>query len=538
MTLRRRITLVSAAAVAVAVLLASALTYLLTSSELHAELDTQLRGRAQGLQLAFRERGRQPLRGISPAGLSGTGRAGSQEPLHTLLRDPLRRLRTGPDQVRGYQQLVNSKGEILFRTASLKLPVGPRVRSLAAHGGGGTFRDAEVAGIDMRILAVPLRKGLAVEFAQPLTDVNHLLSRLRLILALVALGGIALAAVLGLLVAGAAVAPVRRLAQAIEHVRSTRDLTRRVRRTGTDEIGRLAVDFNAMLDALQSSMAALDASVSAQRQLVADASHELRTPVTSLRMNIELLQSSRALSEADRGRTLASALSQTEELSALIDDVIALARGQEREDPWEDVRLDEVVLEAVQRAQMHRPGSAIAVDLQPVVLSGAPERLGRAVGNLIDNALKYSPPGSPVEVRLDGGDLFVRDHGMGIPEADLPHIFDRFYRGVETRSRAGSGLGLAIVRQVAEQHGGEVSVSCPQDGGTLMRLSLPRAERVHPPAGQRAGAEAPAPGSAQASSRSDAERPSRDARHDGSRRAERHPPLGSTAAPQAAAPPR
>lgn len=554
MTLRRRITLVSAAAVAVAVLLASALTYLLTSNELHAELDAQLKGRAERLQLAFRERGGHPRRRFSHDHLGGNRASATSEQPQTLSNDPLNSLHTGPGQVRGYQQLVNPQGTILFRTASLKLPVSATVRTLAAHGAGVSFSNARVSGIDMRILAVPLRKGLAVEFAQPLTDVNHLLSRLRLILALVALGGIALAAVLGLLVAGTAVAPVRRLAQAIEHVRSTRDLTRRVRRTGGDEIGRLAIDFNAMLDALQSSMKALDTSVSAQRQLVADASHELRTPVTSLRMNIELLQHSKALGDEEAERTLGAALSQTEELSALIDDLIALADGEERKDSWEDVRLDLVVSEAVERALRNRPASRISIDLQPVVLSGAPERLGRAVGNLIDNALKYSPEGSPVQVSLRGGQLSVRDHGAGVPEADLPHIFDRFYRGLEARGRAGSGLGLAIVRQVAEQHGGGVSVSRPEDGGTLMRLSLPGAEMVEESRdaeqrdlgcaeqGDESGAAQHAalrsPGTAPAQPHTDAGTLSQDAPPGGSRRAEPRPQRGSPSAPRAAAPQR
>jgi two-component system sensor histidine kinase MprB len=470
MSFRRRITLVSAVAVAVAVVLASGLTYLLTYHQLRGQVDTQLRDRAGGLRL------------IAP---------GARETIPSFRRNapilrpksppfPLNKLPSHPNQVRGYQQLIDAQGHVLFRSADVTLPIDAHTRALAASGGRPFLRDARVKGIHLRILAEPLSAGRLIQFAQPLTDVDHLLRHLRLILALLDIGGIALAALLGRLVTGAAVAPVKRLARAFEHVTRTQDLSGRIPAGGGDEIGRLAVSFNAMLDTLQGSMSALDASVHAQRQLIADASHELRTPITSLRTNIEILQQAQDMDPVERQTLLSDVVKQIEELTLLMNDLIDLARGEEPPGNAEDVRLDLVVGEAVERAQRHSPSTPFHVEVDPTLLLGVPARLDRAVNNLIDNAVKYSPPGQPVEIALHGGELTVRDHGPGISAEDLPHVFDRFYRGAEARGRPGSGLGLAIVRQVAEQHSGAIGAEPAAGGGTLMRLRLPGAEAVSP----------------------------------------------------------
>jgi two-component system sensor histidine kinase MprB len=460
MSFRRRITLLSAAAVAIAVVLASALTYLLASNQLYSQLDSQLRDRAQPLLSRFER----PPRSLS--------RLGSR-------RRAFGGIPPGPDQVRGYQQINDAAGKIVFRSSpNLTLSVNAAARKLAAQGGKPFFRDANANDTHLRVLTEALPHGYAAQLAQPLTDVDNVLARLRLILALLDIGGIALAALLGRLVAGAAVAPVKRLTQATEHVTRTQDLSERIEPAADDEIGRLAESFNAMLDTLQSSMSALDASVHAQRQLVADASHELRTPVTSLRTNIEILGQERDMGVDERQRMLDDVVEQIEELTLLMNDLIELARGEQPGAGAEDVRLDLVVEEAIERARRHSPDTPFHIELDKVVLTGAPGRLSRAVNNLVDNAVNYSPGGSSVEIALHGAELTVRDHGPGISQADLPHVFDRFYRGAEARGRSGSGLGLAIVRQVAEQHGGSVSAERAHGGGTLMRLRLPGAEPV------------------------------------------------------------
>ena len=316
-----------------------------------------------------------------------------------------------------------------------------------------------------------------MQLALPLTEVDSLLSRLRLILTLLVVGGIALAALLGRLVADAAVQPLKRLTRAAEHVAVTRDLSGRIEPVGEDEIGRLAGSFNAMLDALERSVSALDASVHAQRQLVADASHELRTPVTSLRTNIEILQHQGPSMDPEEQRGLLSdVVEQIEELTLVINDLIDLARGEEQREDSEELRLDLLVEEVVERARRHSPTSPLRASLEPTLVTAVPARLERAVSNLIDNAIKYSPAGEPIDIDLHGTELSVRDHGPGISGKDLPHIFDRFYRGADARGKPGSGLGLAIVRQVAAQQGGTIAAESAPGGGTLMRLRLPGAE--------------------------------------------------------------
>jgi len=482
MSLRRRITLVSAAAVAVAVVLASLLTYLLTSHQLRGQVDSQLSSRADSLSLVAHSPTRRSHSQLLDLIKSQDSEQAPAQSSATQGVTPLRNLPPRPGQVRGYQQLVDAHGHVLFRSSgNVTLPVDARTRELATGTGKPFFRDARVNGLDMRILAEHIAPGRAVQVAQQLTEVDKLLRRLRLILALLDIGGIALAALLGRLVAGAAVLPLKRLTQATEHVALTQDLSGRIELVGDDEIGRLARSFNAMLDALELSMNALDASVHAQLQLVADASHELRTPVTSLRTNIEILQrQAQSMDPEEHQRLLSDVVEQIEELTLLMNDLIDLARGEEPRADAEDTRLDLVIGEVVDRAHRRAQATPFQVELEPTIVAGVPARLERAVSNLIDNAVKYSPPGEPVEIRLHGQELTVRDHGPGISAEDLPHVFDRFFRGAEARGRPGSGLGLAIVRQVTDQQGGSIVAEPADGGGTLMRLRLPGAESVEP----------------------------------------------------------
>jgi two-component system sensor histidine kinase MprB len=301
---------------------------------------------------------------------------------------------------------------------------------------------------------------------------------------------VALAAGLGRMAARRVLAPLAEVAQTAEHITETEDLSSRLRVHADDEVGALATRFNAMIGRLQGSRAALDESVRAQRQLVADASHELRTPITSLRTNIEVLLAGGELSEEERQRLLHDVVEQTEELSALVNDLIELARGDLPAEHAEDVRLDRVVEEAVARARRNSPRITFQASLVPVIMDGVPERLGRAINNLLDNAARHSPAGATVEVIVDERGVLVRDHGSGVDPDDLPYVFDRFYRGANSRGRQGSGLGLAIVRQVALQHGGAVGVANAPDGGAIFTMRLPV---------QRAPDEEPAPSEAPAS---------------------------------------
>jgi signal transduction histidine kinase len=255
---------------------------------------------------------------------------------------------------------------------------------------------------------------------------------------------------------------VRALAGAVRGVSATRDLGQRIPVSGRDELASLAADFNAML-------AALDASQQAQQQLIADASHELRTPLTAHRTNIELLARSDLPAE-QRQRILAAAVRTTGELSTLVGDLIEAARDGRSVDAREPLALDELVAAAVERAQHSAPGLRFERQLEPYRLVGARSRLQRVFDNVLDNAIKWSPPGATVEIRLADGTLTVRDHGPGIAEADLPHVFDRFYRAAAARGLPGSGLGLAIVKQTLDDHGGSVTVANADGGGTLLTL--------------------------------------------------------------------
>jgi two-component system sensor histidine kinase MprB len=364
-------------------------------------------------------------------------------------------------------QVVTRDGDTLRPPdEELPLPVEDRTLDVAAGDEEAFYSDAEVAGTHVRMLTVPLAPGYAVQISRPLTEVDDSLGRLRTILLLVALGGVALAAALGLVVARTALAPVRRLTEATEEVTETRDLSRRMDDEGSDEVGRLAASFNTML-------AALEESARSQRRFVADASHELRTPLTSLRTNIEVLARADDMPRAERERLLADVVEQLAEMSALVAELVALDRAEEPANGPEDVRLDLLAGEAIERVRRQRAGITFTPDFEESVVRGVPSSIERAIGNMLDNAAKWSPPGGEVEVAVRDGEVEVRDHGPGIADSDLPYVFDRFYRAPSARGRPGSGLGLAIVRRVAETHGGSVVAERVEGGGTRVRLAFP-----------------------------------------------------------------
>jgi two-component system sensor histidine kinase MprB len=373
----------------------------------------------------------------------------------------------------GFVQLVGPHGKTFLtfdERESPPIPVSDDALAVAEGKSTKQFMsDSSVSGRDFRVMTVPVQNTLgqpsALQVAQDLSGVNHTLSKIRKILVGIGVGGIALAAALGLLVSRAALAPVRRLTGATERVRETGDLSERIETYGTDELSRLGASFNAMLSALEDS-------TRKQRQLVADASHELRTPLTSLRTNIEVLAGERTLPPDERERLLSDVVEQLGEMTTLIAELIELARAEQQPAQPEEVRLDLVAADAVERTRRNRPGVDFQTDLAESLVQGVPSTIERAVANLLDNAAKWSPPGGAVEVGVHDGTVTVRDHGPGIAEEDLPFVFDRFYRARSARGLPGSGLGLANVRQVAESHGGEVVAERAEGGGTRMMLRL------------------------------------------------------------------
>ncbi|MEV0371044.1 HAMP domain-containing sensor histidine kinase [Streptomyces sp. NPDC050636] len=333
---------------------------------------------------------------------------------------------------------------------------------------------------------------LAISVATPMDQVTQPLNHLALVLLVVAGVGVLGAATAGLWVARAGLKPVDRLTEAVEHVARTEDLAIRIPADGEDEIARLSRSFNSMT-------AALAASRDLQQQLIADAGHELRTPLTSLRTNIDLLvrseQSGRPIPAVDKAALLASVKAQMGELAALIGDLQELSRppapGQSAGGMADVVALHDVVGTALGRARLRGPSLTLTADLDPWYVRAEPAGLERAVVNLLDNAVKFSPPGGTVQVRLTAGELTVRDHGPGIPQDELPHVFERFWRSPSARSLPGSGLGLSIVARTAEQTGGDVRLRAAAGGGTEAVLTVPGA--ATPPPEMPEPAEPPGP---------------------------------------------
>ncbi|HSY38978.1 MAG TPA: HAMP domain-containing sensor histidine kinase [Polyangia bacterium] len=527
MSFRRRVVLLAAGAVAAAIVIASVVVYVVTGNELHGRIDASLRqkltpGLSQAVQIKtvnvgagelaklIRE-GKLPPGASAPIGFGqsvtrvslprGAAVTGEQPCARAVLRSietayagkasgslssgetapvrsprcvaPVNRLvlpPPAPGSAAGYVQLFQANGQVLrSETRGLQLPVTAATRAVAAGRHNAFFSEATVAGTPMRILTKRAPEGGVWQVALPLSDVDNTLGHLKLVLALVCLGGIALAAALGLLVSRTALIPVRRLTGAAERVARTQDLGHRIQAGEDDELGRLARSFNTML-------AALERSRLAQRQLVSDASHELRTPLTSVQANLDALVIGEELSAHERARILAAAQAQLRELTVLVGDLVDLSKTEIEEVEIEDVRLDLAAAGALQRARLHAPRCPIVLDAEPCLVRAAPARLDRAIANLLDNACKWNPPApasGPVEVRVRDGAIEVRDHGPGISAADLPRVFDRFYRAPGARGRPGSGLGLAIVRQMAEAHGGSVHAANDPAGGARLTLELP-----------------------------------------------------------------
>jgi two-component system sensor histidine kinase MprB len=479
MSFRRRLIVLVSAAVAVAILAASGVAYVLVRAQLRGEIDSALRDEAGavfsiavGPETGVENNG--DLLGPLPAPLPGEKMPGQVSGVTRIVvpQAPL----GGPAI---YAQVVNADGALVKAPIpGVSLPVTKAVREVASGKRDAFFSDTTVNGVHARVYTRPIGSGEALQAARSLDEVDTSLRRLALVLGAVSLGGIALAALLGFAVARSALRPVARLTAAAEQVAHTRDLSRRIDEGGRDELSRLAGSFNEMLAALEVSVAALERSVTAQRQLVADASHELRTPLTSLRTTIEVLAHVDDLPEGKRKQLSAHVVAQLADVGSLVSDLVDLARDGDLDEPREPLRLDLLVQEMAARAQVRCPDLVLDLDAEPCTVVGAEGALERAVGNLLDNAAKFSPQGEDVVVRVSAsGEVTVRDHGTGIADEDIPHVFDRFYRAASARGLPGSGLGLAIVQQVAEAHGGSVAVEAAGGGGACLRLRIPTAGR-------------------------------------------------------------
>jgi two-component system, OmpR family, sensor histidine kinase MprB len=465
MSMRASIAITAGVAVLVAVLVASLALYFATAAALRDGVDDGLRR----------------LAGASDEMVART------EVIRAVLPRPGTVMRNGDI---GYIQPLDRRGHPRIGNPAQAVPVSERAADVAREGEGPFFETLAIDGEPVRVLTIALDSGGALQLARPITDVEAALDTLRTRLVAVVFGGVLLATLLGAVVARRAVEPVHDLTELVEEVSATRDLTRRIRLGRTnDDIRRLADTFNDMLRSLEQARRA-------QEQLVADASHELRTPLTSIRTNIEVLflageagpaRVSRdakfltdALSEPDRHALVGDVLDQLREFGRLVDSLVDLARGDAPAHDLVAVRLDQVVRDVAERAQMFSDGVPFMLDLSPTVVYAEEDRLGRAVANLLDNAVKYGGD-REVTVRVAQGCVEVCDLGPGIRPEHLSHVFDRFYRAPEAWSAPGSGLGLSIVRQVAETHGGSVTASNRAGGGMRFTLQLPEAPKPPPP---------------------------------------------------------
>ncbi|MYT21122.1 HAMP domain-containing protein, partial [Streptomyces sp. SID7760] len=453
-SLRSRLTLLGTVAVAIAVSVSAIASWVATRQQLASQLDsnlTSVQASPSYVQALLRLCGTQQ---------SGTGGADGSPTPYTI-------------------QVVTADGTVC--TAPGKSPIEVHADDVAvARGVAATaLHDSTAAdGVAMRVATARQNSApgwanpqyaYAISIAQPLNVVDDPLRTLSLILLGVAGVGVVGAATAGLAMARAGLRPIARLTETVERISQTGDLSLEIPVDGEDEINRLAKSFNVMTGALAVSR-------SRQQQLIADAGHELRTPLTSLRTNIELLmrseESGRVLPPGVRGELLASVKDQITELTSLVTDLQELSRHQESSggrilhiEPLHDI-----AARAVRRSRLRGPGLTFKEKLGQWYVCGDPHSLERAIVNLLDNAIKFSPPNGEVCISLEGGVLEVRDHGAGVSEQDLPHVFERFWRSPASRSLPGSGLGLAIVSQVAAQVGGTVTLQNAPGGGALATL--------------------------------------------------------------------
>jgi two-component system, OmpR family, sensor histidine kinase MprB len=438
-TLRVRLTLVAAGVVAVVVALASTATYFLMRHQLYSQVDAELTQHAHNPSANFE--------GFNP-------------------------------YQQDYIAIVLPDGSTTANSAPL--PIDGQIRAVAEGGKPGFFRNTNLGAkerrtgrtvvLHMRERVLPISTGGAVLVARDIGYISRDLARLRLVLILVSLGGIAIAAVAARLLANASLAPVRRLTAAAERIAQTGEPSERVPEGGHDELAALGRSFNTMLGALEESL-------ETQRRFVADASHELRTPLTSLQTNIDVLRGDVELSTQQRRMLLDDLHRESQEMRSLIAGLLELARGGAQVEKAQ-FSFDELVEDSLERARARFPAVEWEADrIEPTVVDGYRERMERAVWNLLENAGKWSGDGGSVEVSLAGGQLRVRDHGPGFADEDRPLVFERFYRSAAARSMPGAGLGLAIVREVAEAHGGAVAAENAEDGGAVVCLSLNGAAR-------------------------------------------------------------
>ena len=460
MGLRLRIVLSLAVLAAASTTLACATAYWTTESRLYQEVDRAIDDVKNLLVRNERPNIRPGNNGGNDNPSSLFGAAG------TLYREFESRSR----QLVYATQFLDSSGNVvvspLSEFSTRTLPVDAKDKQIATDG-GSLRRDVATDSRDLRVLTTSLPGRGAVQIARDLTETHTVLDSLRIRYFALAVSVSAVAAAIGLWIALRVTRPLVQLTTAVELVSSTGQFGHEVAGEGKDETGRLAAAFNRMLGAL-------DQSREQQQQLVQDAGHELRTPLTSIRTNVSVLKKHDRLTPEQMARTVDDIQSELVELTTLVNEIVELATNARDDEVPQVVDLRSIIERSAERAE-RRTGRGVTVVADGSMVNGRVNALERAIGNLVDNAAKFDDSGRPIEITVRNGRVAVRDHGPGIADYDIAHVFDRFYRAPAARSKNGSGLGLAIVRDSVIAHGGPVSAANAPDGGALVTIELPTA---------------------------------------------------------------
>lgn len=448
MSFRKRLILGSIAAIALVIALVMPFLYVASRNELRAGVDDSLAMRAVAIRSASAQR---PPAVTPPSDAQATAS-----------RVPPPRI----GEAGGSIQFITPAGSVTWPRDGTTVPIDAGDRAVARGTSGARYRDITLDGRHLRVLTSPLGASGAVQITRSLEEVDSVLARFRLIFGVGAGASVLLAALLGATVARSALTPIRKLSDAVAHVSHTTDLTARIDVTGDDELASLGHQFNDMLGAIDQAQAS-------QRAFVSDASHELRTPLAIVKTNLESAVDER-MPEADQRAAIADAIEELDEMTNLVEDLLALARGQHTARIEEDVRIDLLVHDIVERYRSRTADVRFQLAATEAHARVDPGAIERAVGNLLENAVKWSPHGGTVDVTVNGAEIAIRDRGPGIEPQDAPHVFDRFYRAEAARNQPGAGLGLSIVKQIADAHDAEVTVEPAPGGGTVARLRLER----------------------------------------------------------------
>jgi len=361
-------------------------------------------------------------------------------------------------------RLLGAGGEVMGSSTPAEIPVTRRALAVVGQAGATNVQTVSADGEQYRVRTIGTPRG-ARQIVRSLAETNNVLSSLRVRSIFIVLVATALAALIGSLIAGRVTASLRRLTAAADAVRSTGRLDVDVPVEGSDEVSRLGASFRGMLGSLARSR-------EEQHRLVQDAGHELKTPLTSIRTNLDVLRRHSDLPDRDRAQVIEDLHAEVEEMVDLVEEVVAVAAGLANDEPVSTFSLGDTVTEVVDRYQ-RRSGREFTVDADDSPVCAQPAAVQRAISNLVDNAVKFDPSGGRIAVVVRRGRVDVLDRGPGVSAHEVHLVFERFHRGAEARTLPGSGLGLSIVSDVAARNGGTTHAANRDGGGASIGFTLP-----------------------------------------------------------------